>query len=244
MTVPTTDRGGLMSIRFDAGQTMDVSDLTLLLSSVEAMYGVLLTYRLAHRFLTPAYEDPATIVGRSGFVESLGLLSMGWPTSQFVDRFLLSDPDLIAREFEGSYVMWPQTLTPLTSERHAFLSSLRGGLYRAFPGYVLRVRSISINSPGPISLQGLGEPIKELRELIKDLAFRNRQERQRGDLEIEEARFKLDKAKREAGLDVDGRTIDRAVLIIANGSKAIRLLATQGKIEGVSLETQDGQVEE
>jgi len=39
-------------------------------------------------------------------------------------------------------------------------------------------------SPGGFSFSGLGEPLRQLRELIKDLWYRNRQERQRGELQI------------------------------------------------------------
>ena len=53
-----------------------------------------------------------------------------------------------------------------------------------FPGVELKIRRIAIASPGGFSLQGLGEPIRELREFIKDMAYRNRQEREKGDLEI------------------------------------------------------------
>lgn len=48
----------------------------------------------------------------------------------------------------------------------------------------LRIKKIAISSPGGFSLAGLGEPLREVREFIKDLCYRNRQERQKGDLEI------------------------------------------------------------
>lgn len=48
----------------------------------------------------------------------------------------------------------------------------------------LRVKKMEIASPGGFTLEGLGEPLRELRELIKDLCYRNRQEREKGDLEI------------------------------------------------------------
>jgi hypothetical protein len=52
------------------------------------------------------------------------------------------------------------------------------------PTHELRIKEIAIASPGGFTLQGLGEPLRELRELVKDLCYRNRQERQKGDLEI------------------------------------------------------------
>jgi hypothetical protein len=55
----------------------------------------------------------------------------------------------------------------------------------------LVVQKIEMASPGGFSLRGLGEPLRELRELIKDLWYRNRQERQRGELEIIQQKINL-----------------------------------------------------
>jgi len=52
------------------------------------------------------------------------------------------------------------------------------------PSHELMIDRIEMASPGGFSLRGIGEPIHELRELIKDLCYRNRQERERGELEI------------------------------------------------------------
>jgi hypothetical protein len=55
----------------------------------------------------------------------------------------------------------------------------------------LRIKKIAISSPGGFTLEGLGEPLRELRELIKDLCYRNRQERQKGDIEILKQRIDI-----------------------------------------------------
>ena len=59
------------------------------------------------------------------------------------------------------------------------------------PSHELVVNRVQMASPGTISLKGLGEPLKQLRELIKDLWYRNRQERKLGDLEIIERQLSL-----------------------------------------------------
>ena len=48
----------------------------------------------------------------------------------------------------------------------------------------LSIVRIEMGSPGGFSLKGLGEPIRQLRELIKDLCYRNRQKEQMGELEL------------------------------------------------------------
>jgi hypothetical protein len=49
----------------------------------------------------------------------------------------------------------------------------------------MTIASVSMNSPGWFSLEGLGEPVRELRRLIKDLWYANRQASKQGKLEIE-----------------------------------------------------------
>jgi hypothetical protein len=51
--------------------------------------------------------------------------------------------------------------------------------------YLLSIKSIRMESPGEINLwAGAGEVIHELRELIKDLSYRNKQEYELGQLDI------------------------------------------------------------
>lgn len=48
----------------------------------------------------------------------------------------------------------------------------------------LKIERIHVESPGIIDLSGLGEPIRELREFLKDLRFRSRHEKTEGELRI------------------------------------------------------------
>lgn len=48
----------------------------------------------------------------------------------------------------------------------------------------LKIYRIRIGSPGYFSFEGLGEVIKEFRELVKDIWYRNKQEKTLGQLEI------------------------------------------------------------
>lgn len=58
-------------------------------------------------------------------------------------------------------------------------------------GHELQVTKIQMASPGGFSLSGLGEPLTQLRELIKDLWYRNRQEREQGELELLQRRIEM-----------------------------------------------------
>jgi hypothetical protein len=56
-----------------------------------------------------------------------------------------------------------------------------------------QVDRLDVASPGLISFKGLGEPIRELRNLIKDFWYVNRQAKEKGDLELELLRQQLAK---------------------------------------------------
>jgi hypothetical protein len=59
------------------------------------------------------------------------------------------------------------------------------------PDNRLTIGSVRISSPGWFSFQGLGEPLRELREFIKDLSYRNKQEAELGSLEIARQHLQL-----------------------------------------------------
>lgn len=62
-------------------------------------------------------------------------------------------------------------------------------VYGAIDSYMdarhrLRVRRVAMGSPGLLTFEGLGEVMEQLRQLIKDLWYRNSQEKALGRLEI------------------------------------------------------------
>jgi hypothetical protein len=65
-----------------------------------------------------------------------------------------------------------------------YVVALSRSVFELRPEMRLTIVSIEMSSPGGISLAGLGEPIQQLREFIKDLWYRNKQEKQKGELEI------------------------------------------------------------
>ena len=81
----------------------------------------------------------------------------------------------------------------------------------------LVVHRIRMASPGGFSLQGIGEIVKELRELIKDVWFRNAQERTLGELEIIEKSLAIQHKYQNENVPKPKITIDNRKL-----SKTIR----------------------
>jgi hypothetical protein len=77
----------------------------------------------------------------------------------------------------------------------------------------LMIDRIYIASPGGFSFTGIGEILKQIREFIKDLWFRNNQEKKMGDLEIMEKYLKLQKEYSDSNLPpVTSVAIDRKML--------------------------------
>lgn len=93
------------------------------------------------------------------------------------------------------------------------------------PADELQVHRIEMASPGGFSFSGLGEPIGQLRELIKDLWFRNRQERERGELQI-----LRDKLELFATYNLSVQQIDVIATHMTHDVKELAELVENGKI--------------
>jgi len=77
----------------------------------------------------------------------------------------------------------------------------------------LIIDRIHIASPGGFSFTGIGEIIEQLRELIKDLWYRNNQEKTKGDLEIIEKYLKVQREYADSNIPpVTSVTMDRKML--------------------------------
>jgi|SRR2546425_1429526 len=80
---------------------------------------------------------------------------------------------------------------------HRGVSPLPPPLFRSptksigYAAQTLRIRYITIASPGAIALDGLGEPLEQVRELIKDLWYRNKSERQMAELQRRKAQLEV-----------------------------------------------------
>ena len=77
----------------------------------------------------------------------------------------------------------------------------------------LQIDRIHIASPGGFSFTGIGEIIQQLRELLKDLWYRNNQEKTKGELEIIEKYLKLQSEYAESNIPpVSSVTVDRKMI--------------------------------
>jgi hypothetical protein len=104
------------------------------------------------------------------------------------------DEVLSSRHYEPLRSIWP--VGPLQSHypplRNWLLSTTREKLYtRAHGGFeepdtrTLRIAFMEMHSPGLISFEGLGEVLREAREFIKDIWWRNAAEKRSAELDLE-----------------------------------------------------------
>jgi len=101
----------------------------------------------------------------------------------------------------------------------------------------LTIRRIQMGSSGAISLEGLGEPIREIREFIKDLWYRNKQERELGRLEIASKRLQVAKQYRE--LFEESADVNPLVVVVLQAADQLESLERQEKLVDIPEHLED-----
>jgi hypothetical protein len=155
-------------------------------------------------------------------------------------RYLLKEPPGIANSaFLG--LMWHSAFREQQNE----LLRLLGKLYdRAQAEFehpnerALRVAAALISSPGAISFEGLGEPLREVREFIKDLWYRNSQERRQGELilmreelKVAQERLTLNAQYRELLSKGTPTSMDMPTLLLGGAVQDLEELVREGAVE-------------
>lgn len=93
----------------------------------------------------------------------------------------------------------------------------------------LKINKIAIASPGHIDFKGIAEVIREVRELIKDLSFRNKQERINGEIDIMERTVKM-----LEGFNVPRQEAAKIAMNLINNGKLIGAFYDKGHIIDIS----------
>jgi hypothetical protein len=154
---------------FDTSGDWSVSELSALLRSLDRLYViVMLTRQLAldtkanlERWSKEVRDNRTLLFEEMMFHPRFGPLGALAFAGSFASRFTPDDAQL-------------QLVDRCLVQPSVFMT----------PDESLMISSIKMASPGGFNLRGLGEPIKQLRELLKDLFYRNKQEKKRGELAI------------------------------------------------------------
>ncbi len=97
----------------------------------------------------------------------------------------------------------------------------------------LRVRRIQIASPGTFSFSGSGEIIREIRELIKDLWYRNKQEKTKGELDIIDKYLTMRRENSDINLPPPRSADKKLVKVVQEKIHSLRSLEEEGKLLSV-----------
>ncbi|MGE0266605.1 MAG: hypothetical protein AB7V06_28280 [Candidatus Obscuribacterales bacterium] len=89
-----------------------------------------------------------------------------------------------------------------------------------------------MSSPGGFSFTGLGEIVKEFRELVKDLSYRNSQEKRKGELEIK--KLEVDLADKYLGLREHLTSSHGLTTTVEQGLRGLIELERNGKLRPIS----------
>jgi hypothetical protein len=148
-------------------------------------------------------------------------------------RIHLDEPDY----GNAALAFLPNAFVALTAQQSNYLAFVYDNIHTLAPNHRLTIGKVRIGSPGWISFQGLGEPIQQLREFIKDILYRNRQERERGDMALEQERelHRLEIARQHLQLqreygDVLAGPANRIPVAALKQSDVIERLALEGKL--------------
>lgn len=93
------------------------------------------------------------------------------------------------------------------------------------------IQSARMSSPGGFSFTGLGEIVKEFREFIKDIWYRNSQERRKGEIDIEKS--KLDLVEKYLALAGSVSSSHELNIAVVNGVEGLIELERNGKLRPV-----------
>ena len=108
----------------------------------------------------------------------------------------------------------------------------------AVPDQRCRIHKARMSSPGGFSFTGIGEILKEFRELIKDVWYRNQQERKKGDIELIKDKLDLEKSKLDyvekyLALNERFSSGHELAINVAKGIDGLKLLEQSGKLKPV-----------
>jgi hypothetical protein len=216
------------SIAFRTRGTWNADELSRFLTAVDEIYAAFLTVYLA-RQSQPNYEEQ-----KARFFEHW----MEWFYAEAERRYAAGRVDPYGVRFSTPS---PASFYPPTDQESRYIAFVYDNIRTLAPHDRLVVEAVRMGSDDFSFLMGLGEPIAQLREFIKDLFYRNRQERERGDMEIEQQKelHRLEVARQHLQLhrdygDLLSGPAGRVVLDTLEAASEVERLELEGKLVNVA----------
>jgi hypothetical protein len=229
------EKSNTVTIGFRTRGIWTTNDLTLLSTSIGNIYDLFLTKNIFHKSQVSYWEN---------------LDHWFHEYEKYIDHPIVYD----------SYKIWKETLSlwrktrlhyplppfpPFNLPDQAMLSLDKGTpdieyIFNNLDFYSneherLQVYRIRISSPGGFSFQGIGKILKEIREMVKDLWYRNNQEKTKGELEIIKRYLDICRENEEIKVPLPKYLQKRNILIdeTYKNIKQLRELESQNKLDDV-----------
>ncbi len=208
-------------------------DVTTLCQSAGSLYDVLLTVRIRGRLeQTLADEFDAYLEWYESHARDPVTHEFAHVWRRAIRHWIKGGGPGVPPPLLLPFAGWPsEPLSRIPSDKEIFEN-----LQRYAPDADrLAVDRIRLTSPGGFSFEGLGDIVREVRELIKDLWWRNRQERARGQLEIIEKYLTIRHEHPEISIPVPTylRRDTYLVEVVEQSAQRLRELEDRGKLKSL-----------
>jgi len=227
-------------INFKTKGKWTLNDMADLLTSVNQIYNAVYAINVKQLEIDRAIKSLA---------ENLDDYYRYW--RKYVDQPLFKELWYIWREILKEYISrkrpYPPFLLPwfylfISPDISKIIEIDAMQIYRNIDIYIypeqrLFIRKIVMESPGVISFEGIGEIINQIRELIKDLWYRNRLEKQEKEIELKIKKIdyaeRLEKILRKQNYRQFIKPENELIEIIINGVNKLEQLEKDEKLENV-----------
>jgi len=192
-------------------------DVIKLISSINQMYDVFYSYRIVRGLLREQEKEYMRNLERSEMYFRKYLDYPMYEEFYHMWRRMLKDSRKYGRAnpFMMSGFPFQQLLSATPTEAQIPLPSSiyeERNLYQSEKEKLI-IDRIHISSPGGFSFTGIGEIVQQLREFVKDVWFRNNQEKTMGELEIIEKYLKIQRDNSNSNMPpITAVTVDRKML--------------------------------
>ncbi|MGH2507413.1 MAG: hypothetical protein ACRDHZ_08440 [Ktedonobacteraceae bacterium] len=202
-----------------------VQDLELLAASVSQIYDArLATFLWTKRFLEDIERR------RLRLEKAFRLMEKRMPVPFFHEWYevwleLMKKGEYPAQPFNTPFPLPLQSGYPTAIQIYESIDLYSERRDRCF------IQRARMSSPGGFSFTGLGEIVKELREFIKDLWYRNSQEKRKGEIEIEKSQ--LDLVEKYLALTESQSSSHELTVTVVAGIEGLIELERNGKLRQV-----------
>lgn len=207
------------SIVFRTHGVWSASEFSRFITAVERLYEAFLTVHLVRRSVPRMEEQVAK--------------SLQWWNEHYseIQDLYKTWSDRPQEVNFGHQIVPSDFLYTLAIQESSYLAFVHNHIRSVAPEHQLTIGAVRIGSLGFFSFQGLGEVIQQVREFIKDIKYRNKQEENLGKLKVAREHMQF---INEYGFDPLAGPANQIPLAAIEGSDVLEQLESAGKLEDIA----------